>query len=320
MKQVSIHRIYSKLRRDLGIDDIPESDVIEWTGEALEAIGAVTGYEEAVAFSEVSNFETILPNFLHAIIQVAKNNDWTEDDKKCFCPKDIIDAGATTIEVATEVETEEVVLPCDACATCDLTDELSVYVPNIESKYNFGVWVGSNYYISHYSPVRLADHTFFNSIVCEQAPAIYDGIRNEYTIINGEKLRFSFQTGFVAIAYYRQITDDDGYPMIPEHYYYTKAITAYVNMMLKKQDFYNNREGSDSRYQMAQTEWHQACSQAANYAAMPKTVDEYQNFLDQSQHFFPKMKRYYGFFGKLSNPEIRKYNKSNYFNYDVKYF
>ena len=321
MKYISIHSIFSKLKRDLGIEDLPnEMDMIEWSGEALEAIGAVSGYEEAVAFSEVKNFEVVMPKFLHYIIQIAKNNNWSEDDKACFCPKDIVNAGASTIETETEEEEEEETDPCDACATCELTDDLDRYVPNIESKYNFGVWVGSNFYISNYSPVRLSDHSFFNSVVCEQEPAIYDNIRNEYTIVNGDTIRFSFQTGSVAIAYYRQMTDENGYPMIPDHYYYTKAITAYLNMMLRKQDYFANREGSDSRYQTAVMEWEKACRQAGNYAMMPKTTDEYQNFLDQSQHFFPKMKRYYGFFGKLSHPEIRKYNKSNYFNYDVKYF
>ena len=38
----TVNRIFSKVSRDLGIDDFSESDVIEWAGEALEAIDAIT--------------------------------------------------------------------------------------------------------------------------------------------------------------------------------------------------------------------------------------------------------------------------------------
>ena len=55
-KYTSINRILDKLRRDLGIDDLSETDVIEWAGEALEAIDAVTQFEDALSFIEVNNF------------------------------------------------------------------------------------------------------------------------------------------------------------------------------------------------------------------------------------------------------------------------
>ena len=316
MKQVSINRIFTKIKRDLGRSELPEQDVIEWAGEALEAIGAVPAYEQAVVFLEVSNYQASLPSNIHMIIQVAKNNLWSEEDKKCFCPNDITDMpGQCTVTVSTEEGESETVDPCE-CEDWGLDE----YVPNFAAAYEFGVWTGSNLYRSTYSPVRLAEHSFMGTLVCEQDPQLYDNVFDEYTIVNGDTLRFSFETGSVAVAYYRQPLDEDGYPKIPDHYSYVTAVTKYITMMLMQVDFYSGRQGAQARYQKAEQDWLIYCNQAGNHALMIKGVDEHQNWLDQTQHFIPKLKRYYGFFGKLAHPEYRKYNKANRIGYRNRYY
>ncbi len=306
MKYASIDRLFRKLKSDYGITDVAEKDVIEWAGEALEGIGAVTAYEQVVGFFEVKNHQVQVPSWLHMIIQIAKNNEWTTDDKKCFCPTDISDiSGSCTVSV----ETEEEVVIVDPCECEDWG--LEEYVPDFNATYQFGVWTGSNLYKTSYSPVKLANHTFMNSLVCDEDPAIYDNIYDEYTIVNGEVIRFSFQEGSVAIAYWRQKVDNNGFPMIPDQYSYMEAIANYIIMKRAKRDFVNQRQGSSTVWKALYQEWLIYCNQAANHAMMPKGVDEHQNLLEQGQHFFPKQKRYYGFFGKLSHPEHRKYNKAN---------
>ena len=73
-RYVSIYRILDKLRRDLRMDELSVSDVIEWSAEALEAIGAVTQYEDAIAFIEIKNYTCCIPNGTYQIKQVARNN------------------------------------------------------------------------------------------------------------------------------------------------------------------------------------------------------------------------------------------------------
>ena len=53
LNYVSADRVIAKLYRELGLEDIDETSVIEQIGEALEAIGTITLYEEAVAFVEI---------------------------------------------------------------------------------------------------------------------------------------------------------------------------------------------------------------------------------------------------------------------------
>jgi hypothetical protein len=72
IRYTSIKAILSKVRRDY-TDSIDEADVIEWVGEALDAIHIRNNYEEAVAFIEVKNYEVLIPNGLANIIQIARN-------------------------------------------------------------------------------------------------------------------------------------------------------------------------------------------------------------------------------------------------------
>src|SRR5688572_26755336 len=86
---VSVDRIFSKLVRDV-TNDFSEGDIIEWCGEALEFIGATRLYEEAVAFIEVNNHQCKVPAGNHMVMQIARDNRWTEKNEDPFCPAKIV--------------------------------------------------------------------------------------------------------------------------------------------------------------------------------------------------------------------------------------
>lgn len=324
----SLDRIFTKISRDLGLNDLNESDIIEWAGEALEAIGAVTAYEEAVAFIEVKNHQAEVPNRMHSIIQIAKNNCFDRDikDKKdIICPSKIIQEMPST-------EDTRYVNPCncgveDPC-TCNGTKvdftlldcdgkpitgyDIAYYRPYFDLQYEYYNWNTSTSYRSCYSPIRLSNNSFFNSLVCEEPNTkhpLYQSAEEEYTIIGGKILRFSFKEGSIAIAYNRQMIDEEtGYPMIPDDFSYTTAITKYITLRIMERDFYAGREGSHQRVQKAEADWHWYCKQAGNKDLMPKGVDAWQNIMEQRNHILPKRGHYYSFFGKMSRDENRKWN------------
>jgi len=313
---VSINRILGKLRRDFGsLENINESDVIEWTAEALQAIGAITIYEEAVAFIEVRNHQCELPNGLHAIIQLARNTCF-DDVKKCgLCPSEIIIA---TEEVSETNAPIPVPIDCNGKPIQDY--ELAYYRPYFDLRDETGYYASSYLYNNCFSTIRLSNHSFFNSIVCSnpEQDKLYQegsGMFDEYTIINGDTLRFSFKEGQIVLSYVRQQLDEDGYPMIPDHYAYTTAITKYIVMKLMEREFYSNRDGSVGKLQKAEQDCHWYCKQARNRAMMPKGVDAWQNILEQRNYMLPRINRYYGFFGKMSRPESRKFNDPDFRNY-----
>ena len=287
MTYTSVYKLLSKLRRDLRFD-FEETDAIEWAGEALLAIGAVQQWEEAVSFIEVKNHKALLPTGMINLIQVARNNCFEVDPT---CP--------VTVPPSTTTVT--------TCGSCSTTT--SVYSPYFTiDQYAYGPWTDSKYYGSCYTPVRLKDHTFFASVVCKEVDqAIYDGCRDEYSI-NDPYIVLSFKEGQIAISYTKQKLDDNGYPLIPDNYSYREAITRYVRYKVSLMKFDSREQGSLTYLQKAESDWHWYCQQAKNTAKMP-TIDDYQDLLEQRSYLLPHVHHYYGFFGRLNEPEDRPWNR-----------
>jgi hypothetical protein len=313
MKEVTyttVNRIFSKLSRDLGIDDFSESDAVEWAGEALEAIDAVTMLEECVEFCEVRNHMAELPKYTHSVIQIAQH---IGTDLTAVTPAAI---SQSICEASTSFNSD---CPCDTITAkyipVDATGypifDADVYEwqPNVNVQAEFKDWAASDLY-NTWLPVRLADHSFFNSVVCTEpnSDTLYTNSSSEYTIVGDSTLRFSFKTGYIAIAYNRQKLDENMYPMIPDHYAYVTAVTMYITMKMMARMWYMGREGYERRMQKAEADWQWYCKQAGNRGLMPHGIDQHQNMLDQRQYLLPKMFRYNQFFKDLGRPEQRVYN------------
>lgn len=313
----SMDRIFSKLDRDI-TEQYTERDIIEWTGEALEFMQTVKAYEEAVAFVEVVNNQCLIPAKLHSIIQIARYNNWGGSKSNCITPS-IVSAqiNDTDCQVRESTPADLCVSPCADAVWLDCNGQpivdydLAYYRPYFDLQQEYYGWSNSGFCRNNFSPVRLTTSSFFNSLVCttqEQLP-YQQSFKDEYTVIQKSILRFSFQSGFVAIAYTRQQLDKDtGYPMIPDTVSHTSAIVAYIAKKRAERDFDSGRQSSDSRLKYWSTEWNWYCGQVGDMEKMPSSIDEYQNILDQRGYMLPRNNCYYNFFGNLNNPEYRKWN------------
>jgi len=299
MRYIPLSNILSKVQRDTSLD-VSEADVVEWAAEALGFIGAVTQYEEAVAFAEVQNHEALMPAGLINIIQVAKSN--CHDTGKNVCAKEVIP------EPESEEEKWPVPIDCNGQPVADY--ELSYYRPYFDLVYEYEGWSNSSLYQQCYSPVRLADHSFFNSVVLDLGEGLYSADRDEYTIAD-PYLRFSFKEGLVAIAYVKPKLDDKGWPMVPDLESYREAVVRYIRYKMALRKFDMEISNASMRYlQKSEQDWHWYCKQAGNQALMPKSPDDMQDLLEQKSYMLPRQHRYYGFFGRLNSLEKR------YWNYD----
>lgn len=313
LKFVSLDRIIAKIYRDLGLDDVSEIDVIEWTGEALEGIGSLSYLEEAVAFVEIENHKGKLPNGLNSIIQIARNNMWVKENKSCTPANILLDCddeeiiecnkrgGDCTGKSKGELP---ILLDCQGHIIGDY--EVAYYRPYFDLQYEYHGWSKSNYYTEHFSPVRLSDHSFFNSLVCHEdnREGLYNTVVDEYTIQHDE-IMTSFKEGQVAIAYVRSVIDKNtGYPMIPDEYSTIAAITAYITMKYMARLWYQGREGYGDKYRKAEESWQWYCRQASNGNFMPHGIDEFQNLHDSLKSgLLPTAPNYYSYFGKMSRPK-----------------
>jgi hypothetical protein len=314
--------VFSKIDRDFG-NNWEEGDVIEWTGEALEHMSCVKSYEEAVAFREVKNHQVEIPKFMHSIIQIGRNNKWTPSTAKTC---------ETPLTISTEVQNLAYNSTCNDCQDKGyvildqngkplVEYDVAYYRPYFDLIGEYHLWSNSARCKQNYTPVRLSEHSFFDSLVCTLDPIsaalignnkdIYTEPRgdDEYKVVAGKMLRFSFLEGLVAIAYTRQVVDNTtGYPMIPDNISFKEGIFRYITMKMLEKDCYNGREASCGKAENAANKWDWYCGQATGVDKMIHGEDEHQNLLEQRSYILPRNNRYYGFFGNLGKKEFKKFN------------
>jgi len=308
MKFTTIDRVFAKLGRDLRGTDLHETDIIEWIGECMEEFRISGIVEQAVCFSEVKHNEALMPEHLNHVLQIAKYNYYEEENNTCIIPKEVIEE--VTKECAENLSncyTE----PLDGNGKPIFDDYAPAYIPKFDMQWQYIPWNSSPYYLNSFTPVRLANSTFFNTIVCkEKNQQVYENCSDQYTIIEGleRKFRFSFQTGYVAIAYTRTRLDPKtGYPLVPDDKTFLDAITYYIKWKIMEREEWRGRQGASRLAQDNERKWVKYCSQAKSKIKMPQTLDDYQDLLESSFDMIPDHNKYYGFYGGLGQKQDRQY-------------
>lgn len=299
VKKTTMDRVFNKLYRDLGLEEISESDVIEWTGEILEHIGVVSMLEEHVSFIEISNHRAELPQNLVNIIQIARNNRFTKEDKG-VCYKHVYESSC--IEGEPEPSCG-VPLDCKGRIIGDY--ELAYYRPYFDLQYEYYGWMSSTLYQHNFTPVRLSNKTFFSNLVCPEDPQIYYFSKDEYTV-SGNNLVFSFKEGQIALAYYSFPLDPEtGYPMIPDEVSVIQAITSYITYKYMQRLWYLGKEGYGDKYKQAEQDYHWYINQAKNKLFGPYGIDDFQDLLKQNT-LIPNLSKYDNFFSSDSYKDLRR--------------
>lgn len=317
----TVDRIFYEVNK-IKPDGFNEIDVIDWIGESLDFIGVTRLYEEAVCYAEVENHQTLVPTYTQNIIQILKDTRYVQLSKI-----DICDALPARVENEESEGTEEGTDEIDCCnpsiPSCyylpqgdnypvivnqlgePLTEyELAFYRPYTDKKFDNIVT------LDRFQPIRLASNHFYNSIVCENKATPYESCTDEYTIIDGKILRFSFESGGVLISFLKhKIDEKTGYPLIPDNTLIIRAIIAYIRYKFAEDDYYNYRQGSENRFGKAESDWQWYCGQASNAMKMPSSIDEWQNLLEGRNYLIPRQ-HYYGYFGHFNKNEKRTFFKS----------
>ena len=330
LKYVTIDRIFSKMTRDLKGTDLNESDVIEWIGEALEFLEVPQILVQDVKFIKVKDYHAEMPDNLHMLTQIAKHIDYPKatteecapcteqpEIESCGCPTEDMEVTPFNEVCASETPIDN--LP-DAYAEAFLNSQ-EAQMLNAESfngldlDWTYTLWTSSEYYRRNYTPVRLATGTFFNSLVCKEKDAsLYLTCDHEYTIVGTteKKLRFNFLEGDIAVSYLKNSVDKEtGYPLIPDNISYITAITYYLKWKIAEMYDWAGREGWSTKADKAEDRWLKYVRQAKNHMKMPKTLDEYQNLLEQTHYLIPDHKKYYNYFGNLGKNKMRNFNTFN---------
>ena len=292
IKFTSLDRVISKIYRDLGLEEISETDLIEWSAEALEFFSTINNYENAVAYLEVKNHQVEIPTGLVAIRQLVRDNKPIE--------KDLCENSKNEFEDFEELE----IIKCKDCIEELDYDFLALRNYNDLEKKNPVIVKYHTSFTQRFTPIRLSNHTFFNSVVCPENHDIYKSCEDEYTIVQN-KIRTSFKEGFVLLSYYRIFLDEEtGYPLIPDNIETITAIQYYITWKYMQRMWYMGREGYSDKMQYSEERWLKYCSQARNKQIMTNSLDEQQNLLEGKFSWLKDFK-YYNFFGNIGRANFK---------------
>jgi hypothetical protein len=295
---VSVKSIIAKVITDLGIqeENIPISDMINWSGEALEKIRAIPSYNHKVTGKDniplipINNYQAVLPMDCHTVLQVIYTAD--QYGNSGFQPMKYSTGsfeGRNDLTVASD--SSSTFVP----ATSDL-------ITLVMRLYDY-TYAEAVTYLNDNS-----DETASLSRLLGSNLASGTGTTNQYQLeykINNGYIKVNQQTGYLMVAYYAIETDDDGYPMIPDDQSFTEAIYWYINMKIKYIEWSNGRI-RDAIYHHAEGKWQFYVKQAYGRAMMPGTIDEMESFKNTWVRLIPNINGADSFLQYIDNQEMIK--------------
>lgn len=266
LRYISVYSIIDKLYRDLGVDSLEEAEIIEWTGEVMDKIEVVEFSVLSTAFIEVRNYKCEVPKGFKQVFQVVRRNAGKPENIKEICGCLGLNTPVQEIEEQDENKPFERLNPCGEPILLDCNGtpleqyEFAYYRPFFDYVYWY---FDLPKYRKEWTLVKLAQHSFFNTVI--NNPEVEDLYKNqnldEYNIVN-DMMHFSFKDGYIAMSYYKNIFDKDGYPLIPDDPDIKDAIAHYCTYKLMKRRWYQGRDGYQDKWQSAENDYNWSIKKA----------------------------------------------------------
>jgi len=286
-KYISLNSIMEQVYADNGYQfELPWTDCMMWTEEALNLIGHPRQYERKVTGHkenpdlDIKNYRAHLPCDFHSLEQIAVNGMPAEYSGNTF--HHLMDGACCGIEGFTNL------------------------AANIKEQ-NYGqlVKTTTDSGTSAYENRNDANFNTTDGIMSFDMTASVDSIHNPITFdLNNDHITLSTKEGKVCMAYLAIPTDEEGLPLIPEDTSYQLAVKKYLTMKI---DYIAWRRGQlqPAVYEHSQQEWMWYVGQAGNKAKMPN-IDQLEAIKNQTMRLLPNINAHETFFKSLGSPEIRQ--------------
>ena len=315
-KLTSLKRIISKIYSDMGIteENVPISDIIEWSAEALEKIEAptlmyekVTG-KEGVPLTIVTDYQAKLPLDCIKVNQIAYADNYNSTQ---FYP----------MKYATGSFSGRHQL------TSQMNNQYynSNPVNNISSNYSVISLAMDLFNLTYEEALTKLNNepdtkSTLSSLLSTQNKLLsteggtVSVDKLEYKLVPGY-IKTNVKEGYLMVSYLSLPTDEEGLPLIPDHPSFIDAIYWYVNMKISYINYRTNpNSATKALYEDAAREWRFYVKQAYGKAMMPSNVDELESLKDQWLRLYPKTNEHKTFFKNL-NSQQRLENHTSIYHY-----
>lgn len=140
----------------------------------------------------------------------------------------------------------------------------------------------------------------------------FDGrYADEVYYVDNNWIKTSFEEGEICIFYRAFVTDEDGYPEVPDYVQFKEALYWYCRMKMIGSGF----NDPVFNYQEAEQRWLKYCSQARSKANIP-SVQQMENIKDRWVRLIPQLNVDKNFFRELGTEEVlsRNYTYRSWYN------
>ncbi|GAF94059.1 unnamed protein product, partial [marine sediment metagenome] len=198
-KLEKLDRVIDKIARDLGLNDVPYADFIEWIADALQHIGAYSQYTEKESNIIIEDYEGLLPCDLYKVKRMKMSREMKQSSEGFY-------GGTLTGELV----------------------RLGVDIDQFTPYFRYGVLPGDGIGQPLNGSVSTPLHSNSNLITPNSI-----GVQGskDYNI-NHDRITTAFRYGIIQIQYLAMPVDERGWPMVPDSVSYRDALFWKCTMQL----------------------------------------------------------------------------------------
>tara|TARA_B100000963_G_scaffold361701_1_gene398794 strand:+ start:800 stop:1795 length:996 start_codon:yes stop_codon:yes gene_type:complete len=312
---ISCKEIVRKVMRDLKPDDGNWIyDAVEWTGEALEHVGAGAHVESKGCILDVKDFKAALPADVYYINQVAINQTEQEmaiRSKIQALQEDLKEFLGLQTQIGSTI-VSSLSLLADGTISSDLTDAKVDTLSNVTkallpsvNKFRVDAAVIYNAYMhpdtGTLTPLKYCTTNFPRGIHCDDCVNEHTHATPECYLIENNMMKTSFEEGKICLSYTAFATDADCWPVIPNDISFKEAMFWYIYKKLLLSGMVDPNNNGLS-YDFADSKWKYYCTQARNEAKYPD-IARYESFMNQWVRLIPRINLYDDGFEELGDRE-----------------
>ena len=276
---VSFYSVVERIYRDAGYQQVDWTDAIEYIADALRLIGAKDAFKitstNGLTFGSVTN-----PSPLEIT------------DYRASLPAGYINyIAARKVQIADDGTIADFF---PMVYTTDLFDQTPIR--KVLEDVDAGTYTALDWTVD-------GDGYILQPVIVNSMRSIsYNDYIYTYRI-NNSMIETNFETGYVEMVYLSYVTDDHGFPMVPDDIKMIKAVTAYITERL---DYKLWRKGliPDKVYRKSEQECSWYISAADSKASIP-SIDKMESIKNMILHTNPRINRHDVGFKYNNLPERR---------------
>jgi len=295
----SVKRVIAKVFSDLELKegDHRISDMIEWSGEALEKIGGFPTFDVKVAgkddmpLLEIIEYQAILPYDFHSLIQIGYSSTTSGPFYSMRYATGSFDYGSVDTNVVTEytAATSDLVTLCMSLYSLSYADALAK--------------------INTEPAIRTLLETLLEPSSTTNIAASTETTTDYTYLIKSGYIKTNIETGYLMVAYQAIPVDDEGYPMIPDNQSFIEAIYWYIVMKLLYPKWASGQI-RDAVYVDAKRSWNFYCKQAYGNSMMPNGAGQMESIKNTWHRLVEEFNEHDTFFSMMGQ-EQKIYNANS---------